>query len=69
MQDSHSQGLWNAYIELGKDKEERIRRLAEVPKDLRTQVKEHVTTVFKLKKLAHEKQARKQRKRGQKTLF
>jgi len=67
--DEHSQGLWNAYVELGFDNAERKRRLAQVPEVLREKVKQHVITVFKLKKQAHEKSLAKQKKRGQESLF
>jgi hypothetical protein len=42
-------GQWNAHVAMGKDKDERIQRLAEVPEAMRDQVREHVRTVFKIK--------------------
>jgi hypothetical protein len=42
-------GNWNAYVPAGKDKEERLARLAEVPEEMREQVREHTRTVFKIR--------------------
>jgi hypothetical protein len=42
-------GQWNAYVTMGRDKEDRIQRLAEVPEAWRDEVREHVRTVFKIK--------------------
>lgn len=50
-----SLGQHNAYVEAGKDKAERNRRLLEAPEEMRAQVKSHVETVFKLKKKARSK--------------
>ena len=43
-----SQGYYNAWVTLGKDKEERLARLAEVPEEWREEVRHHVRTVFKI---------------------
>lgn len=40
---------WNAYVESGKDREERLARLAEVPANLRDEVMAHVSCYFRLK--------------------
>jgi len=69
MPDQHSQGLWNAYVELGIDREERNRRLAECPEDLRAAVKDHVKMAFSLRKKREEKSQDKQRIRRQEKLF
>ena len=42
-------GRWNAYVESGKDKEERNRRLQEAPEKHRDNIIKHVTLVFKLR--------------------
>lgn len=47
---NNSPGQWNAYVEGGKTKLERNIRLAEVPDELREDVKNHVITVFKLRR-------------------
>jgi hypothetical protein len=43
---------WNAYVESGKDIQERRARLAEVPDEWRESVRAHVATVFALKEAA-----------------
>lgn len=42
-------GQWNAYVSAGSDKEERKKRLAEVPEAMRGDVERHVRTVFAIK--------------------
>lgn len=42
-------GAWNAYVEAGKDREERASRLAEVPVAYRQAVKRHVEVYFRIK--------------------
>jgi hypothetical protein len=44
-----SQGYYNAWVTLGKDKEERLARLAQVPEEWREDVRHHVRTVFKIR--------------------
>lgn len=41
-----SKGEWNGYVVTGKTREERRRRLEEVPQELRDSVKRHVETYF-----------------------
>ncbi len=40
--------LWNGYVETGATREERARRLAEVPRPWRDSVRRHVEMVFAL---------------------
>ena len=40
---------WNAYVLSGKNSQERLSRLSEVPKDWRAGVKSHVETVYKIR--------------------
>ena len=42
-------GVLNAYVEAGKDREERAARLATVPDNLRQQVRAHVACYFRVK--------------------
>ena len=42
-------GNWNAYVALGRTREIRLARLAEVPVFFKEQVKNHVVTMFKIK--------------------
>lgn len=49
--DNANLGEWNAYTEQGKDKQERNKRLKQAPERLRKDIRIHVTTVFKLRKL------------------
>ena len=44
-----SLGQWNAWVEGGKTKDERNKRLNEVPEGMKESVKSHVITVFKLR--------------------
>lgn len=44
-----TRGQYNAYVEAGRTKEERNKRLSEVPEDIRESVKNHVITVFKIR--------------------
>ena len=53
-----SLGEWNGYVQAGGSREERRRRLDEVPEDLRGQVESHVKTVFALRRW-HQDKARK----------
>ena len=50
-----SLGEWNGYVETGGSREERLRRLQEVPEHFREQVKGHVKTVFALRRRQQEK--------------
>jgi len=45
-------GQWNAYVEAGRSRDERAKRLAEVPADMTELVREHVRDAFKLRALA-----------------
>lgn len=56
-----SQGQWNAYVAAGKTKEERNRRLSEVPEPVRQQVKNHVMTVFSINRFHANKKTRPKR--------
>jgi len=49
--DRESLGMWSAYVEKGQTKEERNLRLNAVPERMKEQVKNHVVTVFKLRKI------------------
>lgn len=49
---NRSPGQWQAYVEAGATREERMERLAEAPPDLRDKIVDHVETVWKLKKRA-----------------
>ena len=40
---------WNAYVESGATREERAKRLAEVPEEWRDGVKRHVACEFKIR--------------------
>jgi len=40
---------WNAYVESGATREERAKRLAEVPEEWREGVKRHVACEFKIR--------------------
>ncbi|MBP8282394.1 MAG: hypothetical protein KAX46_00515 [Chromatiaceae bacterium] len=42
-------GVLNAYVEAGKDREERAARLATVPDNLRQAVERHVQAYFRIK--------------------
>ena len=42
-------GAWNAYVEAGKDREERAERLATVPERYRLAVMAHVACYFRVK--------------------
>lgn len=42
-------GMLNAFVEAGKDREERAARLATVPDNLRQAVERHVQTYFRIK--------------------
>lgn len=42
-------GVLNAYVEAGKDREERAARLATVPDNLRPMVAHHVQTYFRIR--------------------
>ncbi len=42
-------GMWQAYVEKGRSKEERNLRLSAVPQELKETVRNHVETVFRLK--------------------
>ncbi len=42
-------GMLNAYVEAGKDREERAARLATVPDNLRQAVQRHVQAYFRIK--------------------
>ena len=44
---------WNAYVEAGMTREERARRLAEVPANLRTEVEAHVRCAFAIRGAVH----------------
>lgn len=50
MKDRWTLGHWNAYVESGKDRDERRARLEEVPEQYRKDVEIHVKTVFSLKR-------------------
>jgi len=54
-----SLGEYNAWVEAGKTREERASRLAEVPDDMRDQVRRHVETVFAIRKFHERKKAKK----------
>ena len=41
---------WAAYVEAGKDRLDRKRRLAETPESYQVHVKRHVETVFAIRK-------------------
>lgn len=41
-----TRGQWQGYVASGKDKTERSKRLAEVPEELRAEVKRHVNTMY-----------------------
>ena len=43
---------WNCYVLAGKDREDRVARLSEVPAAMRDSVRNHVLTVYNLKKKA-----------------
>lgn len=47
--DSAPIATWNAYVESGKDREERAARLATVPDNLRQRVMAHVACYFKVR--------------------
>ncbi len=47
--DSAPIATWNAYVEAGKDREERAARLATVPDNLRQAVQRHVQAYFLIK--------------------
>lgn len=42
----NNQGVANAYVLAGSSKEDRVKRLAELPEDMRTKADQHVRTVF-----------------------
>lgn len=44
---------WNVYVEAGRTREERARRLAEVPANLRTEVEAHVRCAFAIRGAVH----------------
>lgn len=46
---SRGRGQWNAYVVAGATREERARRLLEVPEAWRESVADHVRTVFNLR--------------------
>lgn len=54
-----TRGQWNGYVASGKDKAERSKRLAEVPEELREEVKRHVMTMFSIKKFHASKKGKK----------
>jgi hypothetical protein len=43
---NHNQGVANAYVLAGYSKEDRAKRLAELPEDMRKKAESHVRTVF-----------------------
>jgi len=45
-------GRWNAFVEAGRDRAERTRRLACCPRALRTEVEDHVRTAFAIRRRA-----------------
>ncbi len=47
--ETESLGMWQAYVEKGRSKEERNLRLSAVPQELKEAVRNHVETVFRLK--------------------
>jgi hypothetical protein len=49
-----SLGLWNAYVAAGATREERVRRLAEAPEQLRPGIESHVRTVFAIRAQARQ---------------
>ena len=49
MERKGGQGSWNEYVERGKDKNEQLYRLQEVPDKFREQVIKHMRLVIKLK--------------------
>lgn len=55
--DFFSRGQWNAYVIAGATREERKRRLAEVPDKWRAEVRRHAQTVFAIRKF-HERKRR-----------
>lgn len=50
-------GQWQGYVASGKTREERVSRLAEVPEDMRADVKRHVETIYAIK-LFHKDRAK-----------
>ena len=44
-----TKGQWNAYILAGKTREDRLKRLEEVPISLRDDVRRHVETVYAIR--------------------
>lgn len=52
-------GQWNAFVEAGTTREQRVQRLAEVPERWRARVEAHVRTAF----LGRRKRAGKSRNR------
>jgi hypothetical protein len=51
-------GRWNAFVEAGRDRAERARRLACCPPALRAEVEDHVETVFASRRRARERRRR-----------
>ena len=47
---SWTQGQWNAYVEAGESREDRVNRLGEVPISMRDTARRHVETVFAIRK-------------------
>lgn len=43
---NHNQGVANAYVLAGSTKKDRVKRLAELPEDMRTKAEQHVRAVF-----------------------
>lgn len=54
-------GQWNAWVESGDTLQERRARLAQVPEDMREQVKSHLTLCWHLKNAQRQKSQRPQR--------
>lgn len=52
-------GQWNAYVESGLTREERARRLAEAPAELRLGIESHVRTCFAIRRYRQRKAAEK----------
>ncbi len=47
--DNNCMGEWNAYVAAGETREIRQHRLSETPENIRSDVKRHVITVFRMK--------------------
>lgn len=59
MRDMWGYGQWQAYASQGRSIEEQKARLEEVPESMREVVRDHLNTVYRLKKKAEKEKKRK----------